>query len=572
VSATRRSGKAAGKRPPRRGAPAPTRAASAARTEDASGLVASRWFAPLLFLVVGGIVYGRALGNGFVLDDESQILGNPSIHSLASIGSYFGGSTMDTGGAGLGGVYYKPLLTLAYAVLWSLFGASGLAFHGFQLLVHVLVACLAMSVFRLFFSARVSLVLALLFLVHPINTECVVYAADLQDALYMLFGLLALRLTAREGRFGPAQGLAVAACLLLAMLSKETGVLFVLLGGAYLFWFKRERLPTFAAAAAASGVAYAVLRFSVANLYAVKALTASIVRAPLGVRLLTMPKVITHYLLTFLYPARLTVTEDWVVTGPGLLDFWLPLGALVAISGALVWYLRSRRDPQPRFFALWLGLGLALHSQLLPLDGTVADRWFYFPELGALGLLAIVVRDLVRHLAGRFVPRSEDAPAPERWWWVPLALLTVLYGGRAMVRSLDWRAPLTFYAHELRLQPESFVLLNDYGVELVRDRRVAESEPYLRHSTEVAPSWNINWSNLGLVQASLGQWGEAEASFKRSMANGPYSLAYEGYARLLTQSGRLDEARRFLHDEALPQFPESPALADLYAAVGQNGR
>ena len=51
------------------------------------------------------------------------------------------------------------------------------------------------------------------------------------------------------------------------------------------------------------------------------------------------------------------------------------------------------------------------------------------------------------------------------------------------------------------------------------------------------------------------------------MANGPYSLAYENYARILADSGALDEARRFLLEEALPRFPGDPTLKELAQVV-----
>lgn len=361
-------------------------------------LVASWWAPSLLLLLLGGLIYAGALSNGFVLDDEVQITGNESIHSLSAIGTYFSGSSMDTGGAGLGGIYYKPLMTLSYAIIWAVFGPSTVAFHTLQLLLHVLVAILAFGVFQLFTGRRLALALSLIFLVHPINTECVVYAADLQDTLYMAFGLMALRLCAREGRFGGWQSVAIGGLLLTGMLSKETGLAFVLVCGMYVHLFKRNRLKRYAAAAGTALLVYLYLRFGVAHLSALKADTAGIARASLGTRLLTMPAVGWHYLATFLWPARLTVTQDWVVARPGLVDFWLPALGLASLAFAVAWYARAHRDAGFGFFAVWAVLGFGLHSQLAPLDGTVADRWFYFTEPAVLGMLGIVARDLGRRI------------------------------------------------------------------------------------------------------------------------------------------------------------------------------
>lgn len=529
-------------------------------------LLATWWAPPLLLIVVGSLIYAASLTNGFVLDDEAQITTNPSIRSLSTLGAYFTGSSMDTGGGGLGGIYYKPVMTLTYAVLWAVSGPSGPAFHGFQLLLHVLIAILAFDAFRLFVARGPALALALIFLVHPINTECVVYAADLQDTLYMAFGLLALRTCSRPGRFGGWRGLTTGGLLLLGMLSKETGALFVWVCGTYVYLFKRDRVRLFAAAAVGTLLTYLGLRFGVAHLDVLKAEVAQIARASVATRLLTLPAVLWHYVATFFWPSRLTVTQDWVVAHPGLVSFWLPMLGVGSCAALVVWYWRARRDQAFGFFALWTAAGLALHCQLFPLDGTVADRWFYFTELGVLGMGGVVARDLGQRNGGAATRRPAAASM------VAFVLLLAGLGARAHWRSRDWRDGPTLYAHDLALLPDSFVLLNDYGVELVRADRVAEAEPYFRRSTEAAPHWNINWSNLGAVQDQLGQTDEAMKSLRRSMANGAYALAYENYARILARSGAFDDARRFLLEEALPRFPGDATLAEMERHLRAQGQ
>jgi len=48
---------------------------------------------------------------------------------------------------------------------------------------------------RSFFSRYSSFVVCLLFLVHPINSEAVLYSANLQDVLFFFFGMLSLLLS-----------------------------------------------------------------------------------------------------------------------------------------------------------------------------------------------------------------------------------------------------------------------------------------------------------------------------------------------------------------------------------------
>jgi len=60
---------------------------------------------PLLtFIGLGLMVYGISLFNGFVWDDEEQVVNNAAIRSLANLPFFFTQSTFNSGGgAGMGG-------------------------------------------------------------------------------------------------------------------------------------------------------------------------------------------------------------------------------------------------------------------------------------------------------------------------------------------------------------------------------------------------------------------------------------------------------------------------------------
>lgn len=92
----------------------------------------------LIFLIlVCSLVYGNSLLNNFVWDDEEQVVNNPYIRSFANLPTVFQGSTFNTGGAGLSGWYYKPLMTLWFMVNYHLWGLSPFGFHFTQLTLHL---------------------------------------------------------------------------------------------------------------------------------------------------------------------------------------------------------------------------------------------------------------------------------------------------------------------------------------------------------------------------------------------------------------------------------------------------
>ena len=108
----------------------------------------------LIILLVGFLVYVNILGNGFVWDDEEQVVNNPYIKSFTYLSKIFTGSTFQTGGAGLSGWYFKPLMSLWFMVNYSLFGKNAWGFHLTQLLLHLINVALVFLIFQKLFGSK----------------------------------------------------------------------------------------------------------------------------------------------------------------------------------------------------------------------------------------------------------------------------------------------------------------------------------------------------------------------------------------------------------------------------------
>ena len=73
-------------------------------------------------------VYANALLNDFVWDDEEQVVKNNVIHDWGNLPAIFAGSTFYSGGAGLSGGFYRPLVTLSYFADYSVWGLNTFGF------------------------------------------------------------------------------------------------------------------------------------------------------------------------------------------------------------------------------------------------------------------------------------------------------------------------------------------------------------------------------------------------------------------------------------------------------------
>lgn len=529
------------------------------------------WLVLSVYLFVGLGIFGYSLGFGFLLDDEDQILKNGFIQSLSHFFDLFMGSTMNPGGAAhLSGIYYKPIMMLSYMILWFITPGDALSFHVFQFLLHVANAFLIYRLFRHVFSlnngnhgshkdnginvARTTLafVLGLIFVVHPINVSSVVYIANLQENLFSFFGLAALNLLATTGTLNTRMIVAVGSLFLLSLLSKESGILYLVVSIPYCLIFIPSKVKQLIKIQIVTIATYLFLRLGLAHLTVVSFNTSKMHRADLATRLMTMPKILWHYVETFFFPKDLTVTQDWVVTEFSLGEFWFPLVCMTLFSSIIIILNQKRPSKVLLFFTIWAIIGLGMHSQLVPLDGTVSDRWFYFPIVGFLGILSTLV-------PSHFGKTASAA--------ILVACLIPTLGARSLLRTLNWSDGLTLYQHDLRLMPDSYYLNNNVGVELFRRNRIPESRPYFEKSTELFPAWTVNWNNLGAVYESSNDLPAAETCFHRSIQNGVYHLAFENYARVLFKQAKYSELRVFLTQVGLKILPNNPILQQIYGAL-----
>ena len=193
------------------------------------------WQVAIIILILGFAVYATGLTTPFQSgDDFNQIVNNIPVHSITNIRLFFTSSTFynSQATAPLTGIYYRPLMTTVFSIIYTLFGSHAFAFHLVQLLLCIGSAFILYLFFRYSFKPLLALLLSLIFLVHPLSSQAVFSISSMQDILFFFFGILALWLLLRFDSIKSL--LLVAVCLLLSLLSKETGVVFIVIALLYL--------------------------------------------------------------------------------------------------------------------------------------------------------------------------------------------------------------------------------------------------------------------------------------------------------------------------------------------------
>jgi tetratricopeptide (TPR) repeat protein len=506
------------------------------------------WQAALIIAILGFAVFFTGLATPFQGDDIPLIVNNVPVHSITHVKLFFEGGTFYNGQglSPLTGAYYRPLMMTIFSLLYTLFGPHALYFHLFQLVLCIASTIILFHVFKYSFKPGLALFLSLVFLVHPINSQVVFAIPNLQDSLFFFFGVLAIYLLLR---FKSIKSLMlVTASMFLCLLSKESAVVFIAMALVYLYWFdSRKRLYTFAGMMVLPTVAWLILKTQAVSLIG-HSYIAPIDKLSLGGRLLTAPSIMLFYITKFIFPWKLASGYYWVYPAFSIRHVLLPLIVDLAVIALAVYMgvlIRNRASKSQYFtylfFATWCALGFLLLLQIIPLDFTAAEFWFYFPMAGVLGMIGVVLTV--------FPPRIR----PIWLLMVGIAVIGIL-GFRTGLRGLDYRNQYTLAYKSIAASPDDYVADNIVAAGLNDQGKFAQGKVYAQRSVDIFPTF-VNYNNLGLSLAGLGDYSAAAHAYYTGLSYGKYVLIYENIAALTLVYGNPNTDKQYLV-QTLGKYPQ----------------
>lgn len=499
-----------------------------------------------IIVLVGIAVFLTGLSNPFIGDDTSQIVNSVPVHSISHLKVFFEGGTFYNGDgtAPLTGVYYRPLMTTAYSIIYSLFGPHPVYFHVVQLMFHIGAVILLFLFFKYSFKTIWALALALVFLVHPMNSQAVMALPALQDTMYFFFGMLALWSLVTFRSF-KSLGF-VALCLTLSLLSKESGALFVVLSFTYLTIFDRKRLLPFSGLMVPIAVLYLILRTHAVGWFTSPAI------APVGNldvvgRLLTTPSVILFYLTKFIFPYKLSTGYYWVHPTFSVQYTLIPLLIEIAlVVGALYLGRKIFREAKPAvsytwlFFLTWVVIGIAAHLPLTTLDMTACTTWSYFINAGLLGLLGV---SLLATKPRWLMNLSSTAALSI------VVVIILLLGIRTSLRGLDYRNAATMARHDIAATSDQYIAYNILAVNYLGQKDYQNARDYAQKSVDIYPT-AVNYNTLGEAEVSQKDYKSAYESFNAGLKHqGMYEL-YMNLCLVTAFYGNIDANEQFLQQVA----------------------
>jgi hypothetical protein len=391
----------------------------------------NRGLAFLLACVVSLLFHAPAKDHEFLFYDDGRfIVRNDAIEEIGNPLRFFTDLSTTTSTDAPTREIYRPVRTLSYAVLTTLFGKDPGAFHALAILVHALTTgVLVLLLLRAGLGIWPSLVGALAWGLHPVHVESVAWVCSLGDLWCGLFAALAMLFHAGERRVLALLALAA------ALFSKEAAVVVPGLWLAWDWFLNRDRLKQGALSAVLPGLAL-VIGFLLFRGWVGAGMRQ--IPEPLGGShlnaVLTMLAGLGFYATRLLFPHAPAFDARVEVPGSVLAPAVL-LG--VAVLVGLLWMV-ARGPRLTRLSAAWFLLALVpVSNVLVPLKIPTADRFLYLPAMG----LAIAVGYL-QTLSPRWSLRL-----------APLYLL--LLGSLTLVRTGDFKDDAALIEMGKRVSPKS---------------------------------------------------------------------------------------------------------------------
>jgi protein O-mannosyl-transferase len=442
---------------------------------------------PPVLLLAGtvAVLYVNSFRGAFQFDDYNVIAENVGVHSW---GAFLAGLPRGI----------RPLLKFTYTLNWI----SDLGLFGFHLVNVTLHAANAVLLFLLAsmvggpsVSRFAALLPALLFAVHPVQTEAVTYISGRSVSLMAFFylGSLLAYLRGRERRSRFLLYLASPILFLLATASKEVAL--TLPFALVLCEAVRRERDGWKEALRAQSVHLGLLA-SLSVLFLAHAGYGRLLEACFDIRgagsnLFTQIHGISYLLSRLFLPQGLNIDPDLAVYSgwrPELLPEALLLSALLA-AGFFGLVKRSTAG----FGILWFFLHLVPTNSFIPRLDVANERQLYLASWG-LFLAVAAGADLLREKRGA---RRVTAFA---------AVVLILLGGFTVSRNAAYRSEVALWEDTARKSPGKARVWNNLGYAYGQAGRFRDAEAAYLRALDIDPGYALARGNLnGLKPGSKGR-------------------------------------------------------------------
>jgi protein O-mannosyl-transferase len=501
-----------------------------------------------IFVAIAGVlflVYANGLDTPFQSDDERHIYHSPLIKHP----SYF----LD-----LAHIKNRHINGLSFAMNHKWGKQNPFGYHLFNILIHIYSTFLVFFITQLTIqngtswgkdaAQKIALTTALVFGLHPIQTETVTYISGRPGGLAGLFyfsSLLFFILASLKDWKVPRIHLYMWSHVSfgMAMLSKETAVTLPIMIILYDICFIK-------------GPDWVSFRFRLGYYLCYPALVTTIfyltpnmlrfmdtlnsenflkkINLPLGLVQLDLLK---HPLKLFLFPVNLTFEYDF----PTHVS-WLSLLASIVMVLVFIFLACKKfyiKNSLLTFCVLWFPLTIAPTNSFMERSHLFSERNMYIPLFGLCLLFAVILF---------LICKAQKHSAI--WGTCLLLFICTAFSSMVVKRNQAYASPSSLWADTLKKSPNKLSVGKTLGIHYLLEEDYISALKTLKALLRINPNLYDVHQNLGIAQKSLGKFSEAEKSFKEAIRIEPtdpdshFNLAslYGNLGKFVQASQEFDQA------------------------------
>lgn len=491
-----------------------------------------------VLLLLTFFLFTKALNNHFLIGwDDGEYLSDPVVASQGPIDTKAIFSQYHLG-------MYQPLPVLSFAVNHRLSGPVAWPFILTNLLLHLI------NTLLVFFLAKrwtknllMTTVVALLFAIHPMHVEAIVWISARSTLMYSAFFLLSLLFYDKyltEGLKSSSYFYALV-FFVLSLFSKSMAATLPLLlllidylhgrkPGIKLF---AEKIPFFVLS-----VIFGIVAVKAAGSFG--HITALEEDYTLVQRFFLIVYGISFYLIKLLLPVNLSAIYAFPEMKNNMLPAYVYTTALLPLLLAVAWWFARSYRKEIMFGSLFFLLSI---SMVLPLFWSrifiTADRYTYLPYIGLFLLIARLVQNIA-------ASRDEISPGNYRLMLSAAVLLLLLLFAGSYQRTRTWHdtpALLTDVIEKKRSDTDMahgyFYLANYHDAA----NETAEAMQYYNLALSRNSNYLLALNNRGILQGKAGNLGAAIGDFEEAIRIKPdYAEAYYNRGVAVYQTGEFSKA------------------------------
>ncbi len=495
-----------------------------------------------VILAVVAVLYAPVIEHPFVnYDDDDYVTENVHIKNGVTW------RTVEWAFVSAEHANWHPLTWISHALDFEFYGLQPSGHHFTSVALHALNS---MILFLLaFYSTRrtgPSLIVALLFAVHPINVESVAWVAERKNVLSTFFFLLTLggygwyARKPRWTRYAPMVIFFASGLMSKPMLVTTPIVLLLLdwwplerIGKTPFSKLLLEKIPLFVLTGVSS-----LITFRVQD--AGHALRMG--KFPLTVRFENAIVAYAQYLWKLLWPARLAVFYPHPGAAVSIVRV---VAASLVLAAITILVLAFRRRKYLLIGWLWfLGTLVPVIGVVQVGDQAMADRYAYLPFIGLFLMLTWAAADVFRSRGLGWIAGVTAST---------VVLLALTFTTRRQIGY--WSSDQELWAHALAVTSNNSLAHRKLGWSLMVSDQPAQALSHMREAAAIAPTEPTNHINLGLCLDANRHRDAAIEEYKQaiSLASDPDQLAsaytdlgvdYEGTGKYSEAHASYDRALR----------------------------